>query len=64
MTRDRLGDVELSTAADFEAVLAAVVEKAIKNDVDVRGSWEFQTRGSTHDWEVEIIELDKDFDDD
>lgn len=63
MTRDPLTDVSIQTAEEFEAVLAAAVEKAVKADVDVRGAWEFQTRGSTHDWEVEIIELARDRDD-
>ncbi|MFD1589195.1 hypothetical protein ACFR9U_19635 [Halorientalis brevis] len=63
MTRDQFHDVSISSAAEFEAVLAEAVEKAIKADVDVRGAWEFRTRGSTHDWEVEIVELAKDFDD-
>lgn len=63
MTRDHLHDVSITSAAEFEAVLAEAVEKAIKADVDVRGAWEFQTRGSTHDWEVEIVELAKDLDD-
>lgn len=57
MTRDQLGDVSITNADDFEAALAEVVEKAVEADVDVRGAWEFRTRGSTHDWEVEIIEL-------
>jgi hypothetical protein len=63
MTRDKLNDVSISSEAEFESVLAEVVERAIKNSVDVRGAWEFQTRGSTHNWEVEIVELDKEMDD-
>ena len=63
MTRDQLRDVSITSADEFEAVLAEAVEKAIKADVDVRGAWEFQTRGSTHDWEVEVVELARDFDD-
>ena len=63
MTRDILTDVSIENAEEFEAVLAAAVEKATEANVDVRGAWEFQTRGSTHDWEVEIIELARDGDD-
>jgi hypothetical protein len=63
MTRDQLQDVSITSAAEFKAVLAEAVEKAIKADVDVRGAWEFQTRGSTHNWEVEIVELARDLDD-
>lgn len=63
MRRDQLRDVSITTAEEFRAVLAEAVENALCADVDVRGAWEFQTRGSTHDWEVEIIELAKHLDD-
>ena len=57
MTREQLEDVSITTAEDFETILAAAVESAIDADVDVRGAWEFRTGGSTHDWEVQIVEL-------
>lgn len=63
MTRDQLQDVAFSSADDFEDVLAEAVERAIKQGIDVRGAWELQTRGSGLNWEVEIIELAKEFDD-
>ena len=63
MTRDPLADVSIESAEEFEAALAAVVENAVKSNVDVRGAWEFRTRGSIHDWEVEIFELATDNDD-
>ena len=63
MTSDQFDDISIASADEFEAALAAVVEKAVESDVDLRGAWEFQTRGSTHDWEVEIIELARDLDD-
>jgi len=63
MTRDQLDDISITNADEFEAVLAGVVERAVKADVDVRGAWEFRTRGSTHDWEVEIVELARDAED-
>ena len=63
MTRDRLNDGSITSTDDFEAVLAEAVEKAIEADVDVRGAWEFRTRGSTHDWEVNIVELARQLDD-
>ena len=59
MTGPLLENVDVSSASAFEAVLAEAVERAIKADVEVRGAWEFQTRGSTHHWEVEIYELAK-----
>lgn len=57
MTRDQLSDVSITSADEFQSILAEAVEKAVKADVDVRGAWEFRTDGSTHDWEVEIVEL-------
>lgn len=63
MTHNKLRDVSITSADEFEAVLAEAVEKAVKADVGVRGAWEFRTRGSTHDWEVKVIELARDADD-
>ena len=63
MTRNQLEDVPITNPDEFEAVLAEAIERAIAADVEVRGAWEFQTRGSTYDWEVEIVELAKDLDD-
>lgn len=57
MTPDTLPDDAISNAAEFEDYLAAIVENAVDADVDVRGAWEFRTRGSTHDWEVQLTEL-------
>jgi hypothetical protein len=59
MTGDKYSDISVSTSGEFEAALAAVVEAAVIDDIDVRGAWEFQTRGSAHNWEVEISELAK-----
>lgn len=57
MSRDDLPEIRIETEADFHETLAGVVEQAILNGVDVRGAWEFKTRGSTHYWDVEIFEL-------
>jgi hypothetical protein len=57
MTRDTARDSSIESAQDFKSQLKELVETAVKADVDVRGAWEFQTKGSTHDWEVEIYEL-------
>ncbi|AGN02063.1 hypothetical protein L593_10590 [Salinarchaeum sp. Harcht-Bsk1] len=62
MTDDHRPDRSISSAEEFEAALAAVVEAAIHADVDVRGAWEFETGGSTYDWEVQIVELARDLD--
>lgn len=60
MTRDYLADVDITSRDEFKAILAAAVEKAHNAGVDVRGPWAFETRGSTHNWEVEIVELLRD----
>lgn len=60
MTADHLDDGSISDAAEFQAVLEETIERAVQADVDVRGAWEFETAGSTHLWEVEIVELARD----
>lgn len=62
MTRDLPDDLTIDSAEAFETALATVVERATVGGVDVRGAWEFRTSGSTHDWEVEVVELRKDLD--
>lgn len=57
MPRDYLTDVDITDADDFQTALAELVEKADHAGVDVRGAWAFETRGSVHNWELEIIEL-------
>lgn len=59
MTRNDLTDVSITTGEEFEAALAAIIENAIHEGIDVRGAWEFETRGSTHNWDVEVVELAK-----
>lgn len=63
MKDDYKAAVNITTSAEFEAALTAIVETAVEEEVDVRGAWEFQTRGSTHDWEVNVTELAKRGDD-
>lgn len=63
MTQNDLGNVRIATD-ESRALLRELVEKAVLQDVDVRGTWEFSTRGSTYNWEVEVVELDKTFDED
>lgn len=64
MTRDQFSDITITTTNEFRDALAVIVETAIKEDVDVRGAWEFQTAGSIYNWEVEVVELAKDLEDD
>jgi len=56
-------DTPITSSAEFEAALATVVESAIDQGVDVRGAWEFETAGSTHHWELLLLELARRTDD-
>lgn len=64
MTRDALADVTVDSTETFESLLQQVVEQAVVNGVDVSGAWAFETRGSVHNWEVEIVELAREYDED
>ena len=57
MTRDSLVDVDITSNDEFRSILTEAVEQADNAGVDVRGAWEFKTRGAKHHWEVEIVEL-------
>ncbi len=63
MRRNQLEDVDLSSAENFENILAETIARATAQGVDVRGAWEFSTRGSTPNWEVNVVELAKEFGD-
>lgn len=60
MSRDQLPDVTVDDDETFEALLAELVELADNAGVEVCGAWSFETRGSIHNWEVEIVELAND----
>lgn len=57
MTSDSHPDISISSEHEFETVLAAALEAAALGGIDVRGAWEFQTGGSSPDWEINISEL-------
>jgi hypothetical protein len=57
VTGDYLDTGSMADAAAFQAVLGEAVERALKADVDARGAWEVEIAGSTHLWDVEIVEL-------
>jgi hypothetical protein len=57
MKDDYKSAVTIANPDEFEAALAAIIETAVEEGVDVRGAWEFRTDGSTHDWEVNVTEL-------
>jgi len=59
MTRNHHIETPITSAEAFEDALATLVGSAIENDVNVRGAWEFETRDSTLEWDVNISELDR-----
>lgn len=59
MNEDALSDIDVEGPDDFEDLLAQMIEKADHAGVDVRGAWEFRTKGSTYYWEVLIVEVDR-----
>lgn len=63
MTRDTTRDDTGSGPEEFRAALAATVEAAVADGIDVRGAWEVETGGSSQDWEIQIVELVREDDD-
>lgn len=57
MTSDSPLDDEITTTEEFEAVLGDLLDVALQNDIDPRGSWEYRSNGSHTDWEVMVVEL-------
>jgi hypothetical protein len=56
MTEGYLDTGSMADAAPFQTVLGEAVERALKAAVDARSAWEVETAGSTHLWDVEIVE--------
>lgn len=59
MTRDSTFDETISTAHEFEAVLGEVLTAAAGNGFDPEGSWVYRSDGYDQDWEVMVVELEK-----
>ena len=59
MTRDIPVDGDITTKAEFETALENLLGSATNNDIDPRGSWVYRDGDGVHDWEVMVIELEK-----
>lgn len=59
MTSNQTIEMPITSSTAFESALATLVNSAVDNDVNVRGAWEFQTSGSTLEWDVNIAKLDR-----
>lgn len=57
MTKNYPSDWNVTTEAEFDAALEQLVENALENGVDPRGSWVYDTNGSSLDLEAVIVEL-------
>lgn len=56
MTDD--SDDEIASAGDFESAIGDLLDAALRNEVDVRGSWVCEPDDGPGDWEVMIHELE------
>lgn len=53
---DAPAEDEVTTASEFEAAIESLVDDAVRNGVDLRGSWVCGTDDG--EWEVMICELE------
>lgn len=59
MTHDTAFDGGIETAEAFRTVLGQLLTEAIRNDIDPEGSWEYRFANHDPDWEVMVLELEK-----
>lgn len=54
---DAPAEDEVTTASELEAAIESLVDDAVRNGVDLRGSWVCET-DDDGEWEVMICELE------
>lgn len=59
MTHDSPFDGTISAADDFETALGQLLTAASENGIDPEGSWEYRSENPGTDWEILVIELEK-----
>lgn len=59
MSQDSPFDGRIKTAEAFEAALGQLLESATENGIDPEGSWEYRVENPGRDWEILVIELEK-----
>lgn len=57
MTYGSSFDGDVTTAEEFETALGTLLAKALQNDIDPRGAWEFRKDTAPPDWEIMVVEL-------
>ncbi|QGA84245.1 hypothetical protein [Halomicrobium sp. LC1Hm] len=58
MTQDNPYNGDITTDAEFQAALTALLQRAHDNDLTVARPWPCRTSDSGPDWEATIVELD------
>jgi phage pi2 protein 07 len=48
---------EITSTGDFENAIEDLLDTAVQNEIDVRGSWVYKPDDERGDWEVMIYEL-------
>jgi hypothetical protein len=59
MTRDTPSDGPITTTEAFETALGELLDMAVEQDIDPRGSWVCRNGGEHPDLEVVVVELEK-----
>jgi hypothetical protein len=59
MTRNDPDGGDITTEAEFEAALDRLLDSATSNGLDPRGSWVYRNGKAAPDWEVMVLELQK-----
>ncbi|MFC7057334.1 hypothetical protein [Halovenus salina] len=52
------GDDAITSASEFEAAVGDLLAAAVRNGVDVRGSWVYNTDDGEDSWEVMVYKLE------
>lgn len=59
MTHDPPPGGEITTEAEFDAALERLLLQAARNGINPRGSWVYRNGSTAPDWEVMVLELEK-----
>lgn len=52
-------DHDVTTDEEFEVALGKLLLEAVKNGIDLKGSWVYRNGEVAPDWEVTVVELEK-----
>lgn len=60
MTHDDSFTREITSEEEFETALGELLTQANKHNIDPLGSWVYRNGATAPDWEVMVLELEKD----